>query len=118
MASIFKRPEPDKSIDAEEIFTRIVKAGEDWADAEAAASMLEEARKSVLAKLMNEAAATSIAGKEMMALADEQYEAHIKAMVTARKAANKARVRYDSAKVLAELRRSEESTRRAEMNLR
>jgi hypothetical protein len=38
--------------------------------------------------------------------------------VTARKAANKARVRYDSARVLAELRRSQESTRRAEMTMR
>lgn len=105
-------------MDAERIYNNLVKAGEDWADADAAASLLEETRKSVLARLMNEATATTVAAKEMFALADEEYRAHIDGMVTARKAANKARVRYDSAKVLAELRRSEESTRRAEMTLR
>lgn len=105
-------------MDAESIYTQIVKAGEEWADAEGAASLLEETRKSVLAKLMNESAVASIAGKEMMALADPEYRKFVEGMVSARKTANKARVRYDSAKVLAELRRSEESTRRAEMTLR
>lgn len=105
-------------MDAEQIYNTLVKAGEEWADADAAASLLEETRKSVLAKLMNEAAHASIAGKEMQALADESYRDFLTGMVSARKAANKARVRYDSAKTLAELRRSEESTRRAEMALR
>lgn len=102
----------------DQIYEAIVKAGEDWADAEAAASMLEETRKSVLANLMNGASAASAAAKEMLALADPEYRSFVESMVTARKAANKARVRYDSAKVLAELRRSQESTRRAEMTLR
>jgi hypothetical protein len=102
----------------EVLYTKIIQAGEEWADAEAAAALLEETRKSVLAKLMNESASTSIAGKEMLALGDQQYRDFVTGMVQARKAANKARVRYDSAKILAELRRSEESTRRAEMTLR
>lgn len=106
------------SFDPEQVYNRIVKAGEDWAEKEAAASLLEETRKSVLAKLMNEAPQTSMAGKEMLALADDTYKGFVKGMVEARHAANKAKVRYDSAKVLAELRRSQESTRRAEMNLR
>lgn len=105
-------------MDAERIYETIIKAGEDWADLDAAASLLEETRKSVLAKLMNEASHSSMAGKEMQALADGEYKKHVEGMVNARRAANKARVRYDSAKVLAELRRSEESTRRAEMTLR
>ena len=104
--------DPDKAYDA------LIRAGEDWADADAAASMLEETRKSVLAKLMNEAPQTSMAGKEMLALADPQYSKFVEEMVNARKVANKKRVRYDSAKVLSELRRSEESTRRAEMGMR
>jgi hypothetical protein len=54
----------------------------------------------------------------MYALADEEYTSFVEGMVQARKAANKARVRYDSAKVLAELRRSQEATRRAEANIR
>lgn len=105
-------------MDAEQIYGEIVKAGEAWSDAEAAASLLEETRKSVLAKLMNESTAAALGAKEMMALADSEYRKHVEGMVNARKAANKARVRYDSAKILAELRRSEESTRRAEMSLR
>lgn len=106
MASNF---DPDRAYDA------LVKAGESWADAEAAASLLEETRKSLLAKLMNEAAHSSVAGKEMQALADPSYKEFIEGMVAARRTANKAKVRYDSAKVLAEMRRSQESTRRAEM---
>ncbi len=105
-------------MDSERIYNNLVKAGEDWADAEAAADLLEETRKSVLAKLMNEASHASQAGKEMQALADPKYGEFVAGMVSARKTANKARVRYDSAKVLAELRRSEESTRRAEMAMR
>ena len=102
----------------DEIYNAIIKAGEEWADAEAAAELLEETRKSVLAKLMNESAVASVAAKEMQALADPEYRRFVEGMVSARKAANKARVRYDSAKVLAELRRSQESTRRAEMQIR
>jgi hypothetical protein len=105
-------------MDAEKIYNNLVKAGEEWSDAEAAASLLEETRKSVLARLMNESSVASLGGKEMMALADPVYTSFVEGMVNARKAANKARVRYDSAKILAELRRSEESTRRAEMSLR
>jgi hypothetical protein len=103
--------DPDKAFDA------LVKAGEDWADKQAAADLLEETRKSVLAKLINEAEG-SVNAREYKALADPEYKTFVEGMVTARKAANKARVRYDSAKVLAEMRRSEESTRRAEMTMR
>lgn len=106
------------TFDPEKMYERITAAGEAWADAEAAASLLEETRKTVLAKLMNDAAGTSIAGKEMQALASDDYADFLAGMVKARAAANKARVKYDSAKVLAELRRSQESTKRAEMAMR
>lgn len=105
-------------MDAEQIYREITVAGEAWADAEAAASLLEETRKSMLSKLMTECAAPSVGAKEMYALADPQYKTFVEGMVKARKAANKARVRYDSARILADLRRSEESTRRAEMTMR
>ena len=106
------------TLDPDKAYEAMVRAGEDWADKQAAADLLEETRKSVLAKLMLEAAATTQAAREMHALADESYTDFIEGMVNARKAANKARVRYDGAKVLAELRRSQESTRRAEMQIR
>jgi hypothetical protein len=107
------------AINSEQAYEALITAGETWADAQAAADLLEETKKSVLAKLKIECSMSSTdAGREMYALADQEYRKHVEGMVNARRAANKARVRYDSAKVLAELRRSEESTRRAEMNLR
>lgn len=106
------------SFDPARMYEQIITAGETWADAEAAAALLEETKKSVLAKLMNESEMTSIAGKEMTALGSDEYRKFVDGMVKARAAANKARVRYDSAKILAELRRSQESTKRAEMGLR
>jgi hypothetical protein len=54
----------------------------------------------------------------MMAKGSVWYVDHIQRMVEARKAANKARVRYDSGRAYIDLARSMESTRRAEMNLR
>lgn len=104
--------------DPDRAYVEMVRAGEEWADAEAAAQALEESRKSVLAKVMNEQSVAALGAKEMHALADERYTAHVEAMVKARKAANIARVRYDCRKVLADLRRSQESTRRAEMQIR
>lgn len=104
--------DPDKTYNA------LVKAGEEWADANAAADALEEMKKSMLAKLMLDSVGTSLGQKEMLALADESYSDYLTNMVNARKAANKARVRYDSAKTLAELRRSQQATARAEMTMR
>lgn len=106
------------TFDADKAFDAILRAGEDWADKQAAADLLEETKKSVLARLMIGADATSQGQREMYALADKEYTDFVTGMVAARKAANKARVRYDSAKVLAELRRSQEATRRAEANIR
>jgi hypothetical protein len=104
--------------DPNRVYQQITEAGETWADRNAAADMLEETKKSVLAELMNQAQGSSSAAKEIVALADPVYRLHLTNMVTARKEANKARVIYDAMKVLAELRRSQEATRRSEMNLK
>lgn len=104
-------------MDAEAIHDRLVKAGEEWADQDAAASLLEETRKSVLAELMN-GLQGSMAARESEALADPVYKLHVTNMVSARKAANRAKVKYDSAKAWCELVRTRESTRRAEMTMR
>ena len=106
-------------LNPDQIVRNIVSAGEDWADKESAADLLEETKRTVLAELMNQQPASmSVAAKEQVALADPAYRLHLTNMVSARKEANRARVRYDALKVLAELRRSEESTRRAEMGIR
>lgn len=72
----------------------------------------------MLAELMNNAAGQTSAAKEQAALSDPVYRLHITNMVAARREANKAKMKYDATKVLSEMRRSQESTRRAEMNLR
>lgn len=103
--------------DPELIFQKLADAGEEWADKDSAASILEETKKTLLSELML-GFQGSVAERERAALADPAYKHHLKSMVVARKEANIARVRYDSMRVLAELRRTEQSTRRAEMNLR
>lgn len=103
--------------DPEAIFRKLEETGCDWTDKNAAAELLEETKKTVLAELMTGYQGSS-AERERCALAAPAYKLHLTNMVTARKDANRARVRYDSMKVLAELRRTEQSTKRAEMNLR
>lgn len=108
----------EADFDPDKTYTSLVKAGEDWADANAAADALEETKKSVLAKLMLESGGKTNAEKEMLGLADERYTEFVNGMTEARRTANKLRVRYDSAKTLAELRRSQEATKRAEAMIR
>lgn len=97
----------------EAIYRQLLSAGEEWVDKDAAAELLEETKKTVLAELMAQAQG-STAERERLALANPAFKLHVTNMVAARKEANRARVRYDSAKVLAELRRTQESTRRIE----
>ena len=96
----------------------IVRKGEAWADAEAAAALLEETRKTVLASEMAKQGDMPVSKAEMHALASDVYRQHVASMVEARRAANKARVGYDGAKAMMELARSAEATRRAEIGLR
>ena len=98
-----------------EIAERMRLAGEEWSDLDCAANLLEESRKSVLAELVNQSSGGSIAAKESEALANPAYRLHITNMVNARRDANRARVRYDTAKAWVELVRTSEATKRAEL---
>ncbi|CAB4165184.1 hypothetical protein UFOVP833_34 [uncultured Caudovirales phage] len=95
----------------------IVARGELWADANAAADLLEETKGTLLAKITKEYLDLPAWKAEAMAKGSNTYSEHIGAMVDARRLANLARVRYDGAKIMGELMRSAESTRRAEMGL-
>jgi hypothetical protein len=110
------------------ITTLVADAGAEYFQNDAAASVLEESKKSVLAKLVLEYMETRVAGAagaapkaisfaqaEQRALADPSYEAHIEMMVSARKNANLSRVRYDMGRMYLELQRSANATRRQEM---
>lgn len=95
------------------IYEQLVQAGDDWSDANAAADLLEETRKTKLAQLqLGFVEEKSMAAKEMNALASSEYESFIKGMVTARKLANRARVKYDSAKIYTDLLRTQSATER------
>ena len=107
------------SLDADRIFHKLTEAGHTWADREAAADLLEETKKVILAELTLQQlkGASSRAEAEQQALALPAYREHVVAMNAARRSANRARVDYDSLKSLMELRRSQEATRRAEIQL-
>lgn len=102
----------------DEIAERMRIAGEKWADLDGAASMLEEVKKSVRAQIALAAGEVSVAKAEMTADASKVYREHLETMVKARTAANRARVQYDCMKAWAELARTLESSRRAEMTMR
>jgi hypothetical protein len=100
------------------IRARLNEVGEEWADKDAAANLLEETKNSLLAELMNTANASSEAERKRIAQADPAFKLHLANMVTARKEANRARVRYETGKMWAELKRSQESTIREQMRIR
>jgi hypothetical protein len=104
-------------IDPTKLYQKMYDAGADWSDKDAAANLLEETKKSVLAQIASSVVGTN-ADRERHALATQEYQDHVKAMVDARKEANKARAQYDSIRTYIELVRTVESTKRAEMQMR
>lgn len=110
---------PLASAGPDKIYQKLVELGCEWSEAHAAASMLEETQKPLLARLTlgrMESRGTRTQA-ETEALASVEYAEHIARMVEAKRAANTARVRYQSAQVWAELLRTQAATRRAEMQL-
>lgn len=107
-------------LDAHNLAHELSERGLTWADANAAAEALEETKTVVLSQIAVEhiRKGESAAKAELFAKADASYRDHVESMVSARKAANRARVRFDTYKAFIELSRSQESSRRAEMGMR
>lgn len=97
----------------QDIYEDLVKLGTEWADAEEVADLLEETKKTLIAQLAAECQEKSVAAKEAYAYAHKEYVEHLKVMTSARKTANRAKVRYDSRRVFAELLRTQAATERA-----
>ncbi len=120
-----------KDFDPHRLTTDVIKTGEEWVDQDAAASSLEETKKTLLAKLTLEyiegglrsggvgekPKAMSATAAELRALSDPRYEQHLELMVQARQEANRFRVRYDMGKMKLELMRSLQATMRNEMRM-
>ena len=106
--------------DVDKIFAEVLEAGNGWADKKSAYEALDDNTKSVLADITTDfmdGAKTSRSEAEMRAQASTVYKDHLASKQKARREWLVAQVRYDSLKMLAELRRSQESTRRQEMRL-
>jgi len=108
------------------MYRKLMETGEAWADAKAAYDALDRVSASVLADLTqayrtpggeHEAQGCTRAEAETMARRSNHYRDHLASVAVAHKAYLRAQVRYDSLRTLVELRRSEESTRRAELRL-
>lgn len=106
-------------IDPTEIVERLRLRGEDWADKNAAAELLEETKSTLLATIATQSMrdGASAAKAELEAKATEAYADHLEKMVEARRHANRARVAYDSGRVFAELLRTKAATERSQMEL-
>ncbi len=113
-----------KDFDPNRLTQDVIAIGENWADADSAASSLEETKKTLLATLQLEYMLEGAGGKpmpvaqsEMRALADPRYEQHLELMVQARRESHRMRVRYDLGRMRLELFRSLQATMRQEMQL-
>jgi hypothetical protein len=120
-----------KSFDPNVLADEVIRVGEQWADNDAAASALEETKKTMLARLTLEyleghsksgglgekPRPMPVSQAELRALCDGRYEQHIDLMVAARKEAQIYRVRYDLGRMRLELMRSLQATLRNEMRI-
>ncbi len=96
----------------DQIYLKLEKAADEFADKEAAASLLEETKHTVLSQCAADWPEESMASAESKARRDPRYIQHLKDMVTARKEANKAKSRYYSISTWIDLMRSKEATER------
>lgn len=108
------------SLDPAAISHQMEQLGHDWADRNAAAQLLEDTEKSVLAEITQDyrPTAKSMAEAESLARANKRFRDHLASAVEARRLANRARVTFDAFRAEQELRRTNAATDRALMNLR
>lgn len=117
-------PGATRQYSAEQIAAMLTERGDEWAEADYAARLLEDQRKTLESQLMlkhldkpraDGEKRMAVTEAEHRAFADPAYSEYLKHCSATRRDANKARVRYDSAKAFAELWRTEQSSLRTEM---
>lgn len=105
------------SFDPNEIYQRLISAGEAWVNAQSLSDQLDEMKKPLLAQLKLSSPEKTDAGRETWAMAQEEYRNHIEGMVAAKRDANLKRVRYKAAEAWVDAMRTQQATRRAEVRL-
>lgn len=102
--------------DPQVIYEKLIKAGNDWADKKSAFMAYDDFTKSVLSECIGRAEGKSMAEKTEQARNDAIYLEHLKNLGVSRRAWLLSEVKYKSVQALADGRRTEASTRRAEAN--
>jgi hypothetical protein len=92
-------------------------AGEFWADAEAAAQLLENCRSAVFAEWCVEQGDIPVNRAEQAVRAQPRWQEYNKQMVDARKKANKAKIRLESIKMRSMEQHAKEANYRAEARI-
>ena len=92
-------------------------AGEEWADKEAAAQLLEDTKTATLAQWCAELGDIPVNRAEQSVKSSPRWRTLIESIVEARKQANVARVRYDYQRARFSEIQSMEATARAESRL-
>jgi hypothetical protein len=90
---------------------------EEWVDADAAASLLEETKSAVLARMMSTYGDIPVSRAEMNAKASSAWLEHINKMVEAREKASMFKVRMEYTRMRFYEWQSMEASKRAEMRL-
>ena len=92
-------------------------AGMDWADKEAAATLLEDTKSAVLAQWCSEQGDIAVNRAELLVKGSDRWREYIVDTVEARRVANKAKVYLESIKMRAMEYQAREANARVEMRL-
>lgn len=92
-------------------------AGEEWADKECAAQMLEDSKSAVMAQWQTELGDLPVNRAEQTVKASNRWRDYITDTVEARKAANIAKVRLEAIKMQAMEAQAKEANQRTELRI-
>lgn len=92
-------------------------AGEDWADKEAAAQLLEDTKSAYLAQKVAEYGDIPVNRAEQKVKASKEWDTHVRKIVEARKIANVAKVHLEAMRMRYNEWNNEEANRRTEARL-
>jgi putative sterol carrier protein len=91
--------------------------GEDWADKESAAQLLEDSKSAVMAQWQTELGDMPVNRAEQTVKASARWIGYINDTVNARKAANLAKVRLEACRMKAMEYQAKEANNRTEMRI-